>query len=56
MTSQDRQKVRDEVAALNGYRPQPVPNDPEWAGRRLPEATDEKAAKAAMKLRGLKTS
>jgi hypothetical protein len=54
VTSQDRHKIRDEIATLNGYRPQPVPSDPEWAGRRLPEVTDEKAAQAALKLRGIK--
>jgi hypothetical protein len=53
MTARERHRLRDRIVHANGYRPQPVPGDPEWAGRRLPTGTDEKAARAALELRGL---
>lgn len=53
MTGQERHLHRDSIARRNGYRPQPVPSSPEWAGTRLPEDNDERAAIAAARLRGI---
>lgn len=54
MTSKERQQQRARIAETNGYKRAPLPEDPDWAGVRLPSAIDERAAKAAAKLRGLK--
>lgn len=53
MTGQEKHLHRDAIARRNGYRPIAIPADPEWAGTRLPETADEKAARAARALRGL---
>lgn len=53
MTGQERHLHRDGIARRNGYRDQPVPESPEWAGVRLPEVNDDKAARAMLALRGI---